>query len=156
MLLDGHILTCLRFDNDSPVFSCDGHYPILAGVDPETADPLYVAVVHQEVDSPWYFTTAKDGASSVEYTNEVGERLESSNFFVLALRHDPIDLPPQDIRHRAGAKDPTGPVYWVEFWPTKDVHYFDDERLRDDRLLKSFLEDLRERKMTESILDGFD
>ncbi|KLO16299.1 hypothetical protein SCHPADRAFT_938063 [Schizopora paradoxa] len=155
MLLDGKTLTCLRVDNESPVFGCDGHYPILAGVDPETADPLYVAVVRQEVDSPWYFTTAKDGASAVEYTNEVGEKVKTRSFFVLALRHDPIDLPPQDSRHRVGAKDPTGPVYWMEFWPRKDAHYFYDDRLRDDQLLESLLKDLRERKITESILEGF-
>ncbi|KLO09824.1 hypothetical protein SCHPADRAFT_892829 [Schizopora paradoxa] len=155
MLLDRHVLSCLRVDGQSSVFNCRGHYPILAGFDFETKEPLFVSVVFKENYSPWYFTTVKNGASSVKYTDELGEDYISQHFFVLVLRHDPIDLPPQDIRHRAGAKDPTGPVYWVEFWPKKDAQYFSDERLRDDRLLKLLMNNLRTYKTAENILDGF-
>ncbi|KLO09818.1 hypothetical protein SCHPADRAFT_892822 [Schizopora paradoxa] len=79
--------------------------------DSETEEPLYAAAVHQEINSPWYFTMVKDGASSATYTDEVGEEHVTQEFFVLALRHDPIDLPLQDVQRRAGAKDPTGPVF---------------------------------------------
>ncbi|KLO09820.1 hypothetical protein SCHPADRAFT_943348 [Schizopora paradoxa] len=151
MQLDGKILTCL-WVAESSVFNCTGHYPILAGVDFETNEPLFVAVVYRRVNSPWYFTTVKDGASSVTFMDEIGVKCRSRKFFVLCLRHDPIDLPPQDIQHREGAKDPTGPVYWVEFWPKKDAHYFYDERLRDDRLLESFL---NEQRIMGTILGGF-
>ncbi|KLO09822.1 hypothetical protein SCHPADRAFT_1000011 [Schizopora paradoxa] len=161
MPLDGKVLTCLRVDNESPVFNCTGHYPILAGIDFETEEPLYVAVVYREFHSPWYFTTIKDGAPSVSYTDEVGEEHITKEFFVLALRHDPVDLPPpQDVHYRTGAKDPTGPVYWVESWPRKDSHYTNDERLRDDRILEEFLEGLRQQNAEEcklrEVLSGFD
>ncbi len=37
--------------------------------------------------------------------------------------------------------DPTGPVFWLRFWPEKDPEYFEDARLVDDHLLESFLDD---------------
>ncbi|KLO09826.1 hypothetical protein SCHPADRAFT_892831 [Schizopora paradoxa] len=158
MLLDEYALTLLHVntDNDDKSFDCTGHYPILAGTDYVTGEPLYVAFVRLDFNSPWYFTTVKDGASSAKYMNEIGEEQISQDFFVLALRHDPVDRPPQDVHDRTGTKDPTGPVYWVEFWPKKDAHYVNDERLRDGRHLESFLDDLHERKIMEGILEGFD
>ncbi|KLO09816.1 hypothetical protein SCHPADRAFT_943346 [Schizopora paradoxa] len=156
MPLDGQILTCLRVDQESPAFDCTGHYPILAGVDFETGEELYIAAVRREVDSVWYFSTIKDGASSVTYTDEIGKEHIARSFFVLALRHDPIDLPLQDVRRRTGAKDPTGPVYWVEIWPREDTQYSSGARLREDRLLESLLSDLYEWKIKKSIIDGLD
>ncbi|KLO09813.1 hypothetical protein SCHPADRAFT_943344 [Schizopora paradoxa] len=154
MLLDGQILTCLRVDRELPKFFCTGHYPILAGVDFKTGKELYIAAVRREVDSAWYFSTISNGASSVTYTDEVGEEHMARTFFVLALRHDPTDLPPQDVRRRVGAKDPTGPIFWAEFWPLKDTNCFYDDRSRDDRLLESFLNDMHQRNIRENIFKG--
>lgn len=63
----------------------------------------------------------------------------TDEFFVLALRHDP---PPRPSYPR-GALDPTGPVFWLRFWPVKDPDYYEDEggRLRDDRHLEAFLDE---------------
>ncbi|KLO08604.1 hypothetical protein SCHPADRAFT_931694 [Schizopora paradoxa] len=161
MFLDGHLLTLLHIHDKTPFFDCTGHYPILAGYEMGTRDPFYIAVARLKPDSPWYFTTIKDGASSVKYTDEDGEEHIKSDFFVLALRHDPTDIPPPPYSHlRKGAKDPTGPVYWLKYWPHKDSQYADREVPSDDRLLEPFLNALRERKRTEQslveLLSGFD
>ncbi|KLO08595.1 hypothetical protein SCHPADRAFT_944312 [Schizopora paradoxa] len=160
MLLDGHVLSLLHVVAETLFFDCKGHYPILAGYEMGTREPLYVAVVRLRSDSPWHFTTVKDGATSVKYTDEVGEEHIELDFFVLALRHDPTDIPPPKYSHlRTKAKDPTGPVYWLKFWPRKDPQYTDREVPSDDRLLEPYLDALRERKRTEQnmmeLLSGF-
>ncbi|KLO08257.1 hypothetical protein SCHPADRAFT_1001082 [Schizopora paradoxa] len=143
MLLDGHTLICLHFRGKELPFDCTGHYPILAGYTP-FGHPLYVAVLR--VDNFWFFTTVRDHASYVVYNNEFGDSVTTSDFSVLALRHSPSDfVSPSDPRRgqaRAGARDPTGPVYWLRFWPRKDSEYFKDKRLADDVLLKTFLDGL--------------
>jgi len=42
--------------------------------------------------------------------------------------------------------DPTGPLFWLKFWPEKDLDYSKDTRLADDRILESFLDDLSSRR----------
>ncbi|KLO09811.1 hypothetical protein SCHPADRAFT_943343 [Schizopora paradoxa] len=125
MLLNGRTVTFLHVDGKSRLFDCTGHFPILVGYDTASGQPLYVAVLRANPDAPWYFTTVEDGASSVTYTDEVGEVHHHvvQDFFVLALRYDPVDLPSIDSYYRRGAKDPTGPVYWLEFFPQKDERY---------------------------------
>ncbi|KLO12148.1 hypothetical protein SCHPADRAFT_998369 [Schizopora paradoxa] len=161
MLLDGHVLTLLYIDSETHSFDCTGHYPILAGYEMGTREPLYIAVARRKIGSPWYFTTVKDGVSLVEYTDEVGEEHVELDFFVLALRHDPTDIQPPPYSHlRKGAKDPTGPVYWLKYWPHKDFQHTHREVPNDDRILEPFLNALRERKRTEQslveLLSGFD
>ncbi len=52
--------------------------------------------------------------------------------------------------------DPTGPVFWLRFWPEKDPEYFEDAHLIDDRLLGSFLDEfIAQRDLERSILSGF-
>jgi len=164
MRLDGHTVVCLRVTNlNVPTldlegiskFDCTGHYPILAGYDP-TDEPLYVAAVRLEF--LWHFTTVKDGASIVYYSDEVGETHTTNEFFVLALRHDPSDLPAPYSRARKGAMDPTGPVFWLRFWPEKDPEYYEDARLVDDGLLESFLDEFAADYVSvdRHILRGFD
>lgn len=161
MLLDGHILTPLNMDSEVPFFDSTGHYPILAGYKTGTMKPLYIAAVRHQQHSPWHFTLVKDGASSVKYTDEAGEKHEKSNFFVLALRHDPVDIPPPLYSNlRKGVEDPTGPVYWLNFWPRKSRLYLEGKAPRDDILLERFLDALQERRRKErnvmDLLSGFD
>lgn len=185
MLLDGHTLVCLHIDSQKlkvgsqgsrvsrlrpgvsfseQVFPYDGqgfpfdgtgHFPILAGYD-DTGEPLYVAAVCLEF--LWYFTTVKDGQSTAVYSDEVGKTHIANEFFVLALRHNPSDLPPPYPRARKGAMDPTGPVFWLKFWPEKDPEYYKDARLVDDGPLKSFLDEFAADYVSvdRHILRGFD
>ncbi|KLO08607.1 hypothetical protein SCHPADRAFT_893760 [Schizopora paradoxa] len=159
MFLNEHALVYLQIHGGTMSFNCTGHYPILAGYEEGTGEALYIAFARQNPHSPWYFTTVKDGASSATYTDENGEEKTALVFFVLALRHDPADLSPSYLPHRRGAKDPTGTVYWVEFWPRTDHYYFHNITLNDDRLLMVFLEENRRRKEEEcrvfDVLDGF-
>jgi len=140
-------------DSQEYHFKGTGHYPILAGYDSD-GEPLYVAAVR--LDHLWHFTTVKDSASTAVYTDEVGETHTANDFFVLALRHDPSDLPPPYPRVRKRAMDPTGPVFWLRFWPEKDPEYYEDTRLTDDRLLESFLNEFAAQRNSERcIMSGF-
>ncbi|KLO10264.1 hypothetical protein SCHPADRAFT_907014, partial [Schizopora paradoxa] len=136
MLLDGYSLVCLRVDRDTGPFDVSGHYPILAGYG-WRGKPLYVAAVRS--DFSWYLTCVPDGASAVTYLDEIGEPHTVNEFFVLALRQDPVDCVPPYPPTRQGAMDPTGPLSWLRFWPSKDPEYYEDVRLTDDRILESFL-----------------
>ncbi len=156
MLLDGHTMVCLNVDGRvfRNQFNCTGHYPILAGYD-AAGESLYVAAVRAKL--LWHFTTVKDGARSAVYADEVGETHTADEFFVLALRHNPSDFPPPYPHARKGAMDPTGPAFWLRFWPEKDPEYFEDARLVDDRLLESFLDEFAASNVSErSIMSGFD
>lgn len=137
---------CLRVYGRNTCFHSTGHYPILAGCRyfPTLRRALlYVAAVRS--GDIWYFTHVQEGASSATYTDEVGDVQTTHDFFVLALRHNPSDMTPPYPRTRRGAMDPTGPVFWMKFWPERDPDYFEDSRLTDDRYLESFLDGLRDR-----------
>ncbi|KLO06379.1 hypothetical protein SCHPADRAFT_895489 [Schizopora paradoxa] len=159
MLVDKHSLVFLRvnkwFTGINKCFGATGHFPLLAGYDNQTCRELYVALVHfpeEEVD-PWYFTFVEDGASFATYTDEVGQERTTDEFFVLALRHDPSDLPPPYPQACKGAMDPTGPLHWLSFWPKKDPEYFEDKRLKKaDETLESMLVGIKEEKF---LLNGF-
>ena len=141
MLLDGHTLVCLRVDQESGPFDISGHYPILAGYD-RTGNPLYVAAVR--IDLSWYFDCVSNNANAMVYMDKVGERHIAKEFFVLALRHDPIDYFPPDFQReqsRSKGKDPTGPVCWRSFWPFTDVAYDGKQYISDDRHLEAFLDE---------------
>ncbi|KLO08733.1 hypothetical protein SCHPADRAFT_1000735 [Schizopora paradoxa] len=157
MFLNASILTYLQIHGGKMPFDCKGHYPILAGYEEGSDEPLYVAFIRQKPDLPWYFTTVKNGASSATYTNELGEEHVATEFFVLVLRHDPTDLPSSILPHSTGVKDPTGPVHWVEFWPKTEHYRFHNATLKDDRLLLAFIEEIRLRRDEEnrviSVLD---
>ncbi len=151
MLLDAHSLVCLHVNAQESCFDSTGHYPILAGYDPSTGEQCFVAAIRR--DLLWHFTTVKDGTSTAVYSDEVGETYTAYNFFVLALRHNPSDLPAPYPRARKGAMDPTGPVFWLRSWPEKDPEYFEEARLTDDHLLESFLDEFAAER---NILSGFD
>jgi len=124
MVIDGNAVLWLRFDSISP-FDATCHYPILAGYDRDEhsgESALYVAAVKDEFG--YHFTSVQDGARMVRYTDENGDMRGADVFFVLALRHDPgYDLSPPYPRIPRGAIDPTGPLYWLKFWPQKDTDY---------------------------------
>lgn len=146
LLLDGQTLVCLRVYGQNICFHRAGHYPILAGyrfVFYRRRVPLYVAVVRS--GDIWYFTCVEEGACQVTYTDEVGDVQTTHDFFVLALRHNPSDTTPPYPCTRRGAMDPTGPIFWLRFWPERDPDYYEDSRLTDDLHLESFLDGLRDR-----------
>ncbi len=105
----------------------------------ERGEALYVAAAR--VDDIYYFTSVEDGASIVTYTDEVGDRHKMSNFLVLALRRDPSDITPPYPCIPGGAMDPTGPLYWLKFWPEKDPDYIaaSESAREDDNHLQSLL-----------------
>ncbi|KLO09051.1 hypothetical protein SCHPADRAFT_1000526 [Schizopora paradoxa] len=138
MVVDDKGIICLRVDGAKFHFDETGHFPILAGYG-AFGEPLYIASVR--VGDIWHFTTVTNDAAEATYIDEVGDVHTVQTFFVLALRHDPTDLRPPHPRKRPGAMDPTGPFFWLKFWPKKDPDYFEDERLRDDRLLEPILDE---------------
>lgn len=178
MLLDGKSLIYLRVHGSKFRFNVTGHYPILAGYN-AIGEPLYLASVR--LGDVWHFTTVTNGASEATVLDELGKERTTQTFFVLALRHDPSDHQQPYPLVRKRAMDPTGPLYWLKFWPEKDPDYkkeiifrydgpresyffsnkkHSNEALRQfasDRRLVSFIRDLFRRNELEcSILSGFE
>ncbi|KLO08855.1 hypothetical protein SCHPADRAFT_981278 [Schizopora paradoxa] len=98
-------------------FDATGHFPILMGFD-ESNRALYFANVDD------FEACVVEGSTSAVFTNNksVKETKTCLEFNVRALRFDPSDAnntvsSRRDIR---GAMDPTGPLHWRRFWPTKD------------------------------------
>lgn len=139
MLLNGHMVTCLSVDGREAKFDSKGHYPILAGYD-KNGTSLFVAAIRLEL--LWYFTCVKDGASAATFADEIGEIHSTHKSFVLALRYDPTSFMSPYPRAHEGAMHPTGPLFWLKFWPERDPDYFEDDRLADDLILESFLTEL--------------
>ncbi|KLO16301.1 hypothetical protein SCHPADRAFT_901686 [Schizopora paradoxa] len=62
--------------------------------------------------------------------------METDDFQILVLRHDPVDFPRYRsyvhkhniLRPREGAMDPTGPVYWLRYFPDTDPDIVEDAR----------------------------
>lgn len=157
MFVDKYSLVFVRVYHGLSM-SVTGHFPILAGYDDKTQRALYVALqvipFPEREEVPWYFTYAQDGSSFTKYIDEVGEEQSTREIFVLALRHDPIDIVPPYPQAHEGAMDPTGPLHWLSFWPKKDPEYFEDERLRKaDEALESILVEIEEENV---FLSGFD
>lgn len=136
MVIDGNTVLWLWVDSKrAGPFDVTGHRPILAGYHWEDGTALYVAAVKTEIG--YHFTFVQDGASSVTYADEIGDRHEADEFFVLALRHDPTELPPPYPSIPVGAMDQTGPLYWIKFSPNKDPEYraaSASARMDDDHL----------------------
>ncbi len=109
-------------------FDVTGHHPVLAGLDP-TGEPLYIAINDHPGHHFHIFTCIKDGASHAAFINEDGEMEIIHHFHILVLRHDPIDSSP--ISTPEGAMDPTGPVFWLNYWPKKDPSLPHDLKLTE-------------------------
>lgn len=128
LVLSGDVVLWLHIGYES-YFRSEGHYPVLAS-HRKRPQPLYVAAV--KVQHIYYFTCVVDGASSVVYTDEIGDEHVAEEFFVLAQR-------------RSDAFD----AIWRTFWPRsqRDSDYYpvsgsakqDDDHL--ESLLKSFSRD---------------
>ncbi len=99
-------------------FHVTGHYPVLAGYDPSTGEALYVAVQGNYHNKLPIFTCVKDGASKAIFIHKNGKAETVNEFRVLVLRHDPVDSKPTGIPD--SAMDPTGPVFWLDYWPKRD------------------------------------
>lgn len=118
-------------DNDKP-FSALGHFPIVACVD-IVGNPSYLARVNINLQgTPQYcVTTIREGDSTVTYRDELGSSQVTDYFQVLVLRHDPIDfsrdrLENNALRPRRRALDPTGPAYWLRYFPERDPEVMED------------------------------
>ncbi|KLO12133.1 hypothetical protein SCHPADRAFT_998361 [Schizopora paradoxa] len=127
-LLRDDIIKLLPVNEKAP-FDATGHFPITAFLDDSNA-PLYVSIVTKD-DGTEIFATVKDGDPYAAYHDERGEVQRHLIFRVLVLRHDPVDFPHKEIEKdcfipRTGALDPTGPVYWLQYFPKKDMEFFED------------------------------
>lgn len=116
------------------ILDVTGHYPVLAGFDP-TGEPLYIALK----DRHFYgiLTCVKNGSSHATFVIDhvSGETVTVDRFYVLVLRHDPVDSKPTAVPD--GAMDPTGPVFWLNYWPERDPSLPDDPSFMElDRRLK--------------------
>lgn len=120
MVIHGNMVLWLCVEGLICPFDITDHYPILAGRD-QHGNALFVAAV--KLEFIYHFTCIEDGARIARYTDEIGDTHESDKFFVLALRHDPSDLTPPYPLIPGGAMDQTGPLYWLKFWPEKDLDY---------------------------------
>jgi len=134
--VNGHAVTCLSVDGLEARFDSTGHFPILAGYD-TYGQQLYVAAIRRGL--LWHFTRIKEGVSTATYADEIGKTQTTPKFFVLALRYDPCSFMSPYPRAHKGAMDPTGPLFWLKFWPEKEPDYYDDDRLADDRILETLL-----------------
>lgn len=132
----GFVIPVRRSHANAP-FSATGHFPILA-FQKESEEPSYLATARDTVttkSSRKYITTVKEGDSVVMYYDRNGEAKFTDDFQVLALRYDPMDFPVdsmvylwRDLRSRAGSLDPTGPVYWLQYYPEMDPEFFEDAK----------------------------
>lgn len=130
----GFVILLRRSDVKVP-FSATGHFPIMA-FQKEFEQPSYLAIARDEMKtSRKYITTVKEGDSVATYYNRNGEVKLTDDFQVLALRYDPIDFPADPmfyqwrvLRPRAGSLDPTGPVYWLQYYPEMDPEFFEDAK----------------------------
>ncbi|KLO07297.1 hypothetical protein SCHPADRAFT_1001765, partial [Schizopora paradoxa] len=104
------------FGDRSP-FDIKGHYPVLAGyTSGENPKELFAAMVYSQRQLlSVYYAYVEDGATAAEYFEEDGNKRESNTFYVLVLRHDPLNV---EIPYDAEPKNyasvrRTGPAYWT-------------------------------------------
>lgn len=120
MVLETNAVLWISVDGSQSPFDSTGHYPILAGNN-ELGRALFICAVR--VEQCYHFTCLEDGASSVRYTDEIGDTHITEKFLVLALRYDPSDRTPPYPQRHSRAMDPTGPLHWLRFWPETDPDY---------------------------------
>lgn len=102
-----------KVDGDQQPLDVTGHFPILAGFD-AFGKEIYVA------QAGFLWTYVSDGARNVSIADRDGKVKLFSQFELLVLRHDPLDIVFNDIP--AGAKYQTGPVYWLhDERPNEDI-----------------------------------
>ncbi|KLO18438.1 hypothetical protein SCHPADRAFT_118115 [Schizopora paradoxa] len=104
----------------------------------------YVAAV--KIGPKYHFTCVQDGASSVKYSDELGDEYESHEFLVLAernLQNNRDDVPDVIIAR------------WRRFWPVKDPEYLaaSESAKVDDAHLESLLNGFL-RENIEEVWDG--
>lgn len=106
MLVPPTLLVPINTSRDSSV-NFDGHYPLLGGED-TAGSPLYMSNL-QNIS-----LIRKNGEGVRRHTRP------------LVLKHNPSDgLPPYPNIPR-GAMDQTGPLYWLQVWPTSDPELLED------------------------------
>ncbi|KLO12126.1 hypothetical protein SCHPADRAFT_891020 [Schizopora paradoxa] len=156
------VTTVMHTELESP-FNSTSHSRILAFYD-NSGMPFYLASVRNPNAAwgmPYFFTSVKDGDTVATWYDEHGRANTTSNFMVLVLRHDPIDFPTghnynpwRNLRPRAGSLDPTGPIYWLQYFPKKEEDFFEDidqEILCDiDLLISSQVGGITPKKETQT------
>jgi len=105
MLILNNTVMCIRVEAGKAL-DVTGHYPVLAGYD-STGEPLYIAAKYDLKQSGCVFTYVNNGASHATFMNKNGDAETVNYFYVLVLRHDPVDSKPTGVPE--GAMDPTGP-----------------------------------------------
>ncbi|KLO18486.1 hypothetical protein SCHPADRAFT_936160 [Schizopora paradoxa] len=102
---------------DQP-FDPNGHYPLLAGKDASSGEPLFVADYHR--NPHYFFAAVAAGQTLVENEEPDGNIYTTTHICVLCLRHDPSDVRAPFPSIPKDAMDATGPLHWLAFWPEKD------------------------------------
>ncbi|KLO18451.1 hypothetical protein SCHPADRAFT_886162 [Schizopora paradoxa] len=115
-----------------------GHFSILAYTK-DSGDQFYVARCKHFRS----LSCVAEGESSICVEGPEGESVDEVTFSVLVLRHDPSETFPPYPRRPKGAKDATGPLYWLRFWPDKDIdfpaeHYNTEELICLEAFLNTF------------------
>lgn len=115
-----HPATGVSFGDGKNATSYDamGHFPILAG-ESQSGVPLFVA--RSKITR--CLSCVAEGESTIRVTGRKNDFFDEDKFSVLGLRHDPCDMYPPYPHRPEGAKDPTGPLYWLKFWPDKDEDF---------------------------------
>ncbi|KLO04661.1 hypothetical protein SCHPADRAFT_896860 [Schizopora paradoxa] len=122
------------YKQESP-FNSTSHYLILAFYD-DSGVPFYLAAIHKPIypfSMRYFFTSVKDGDTVATWYDEHGRANTTNDFMILVLRHDPVDFPIgrndypwKHYRPRTGALDPTGPIYWLQYFPETAPDFFED------------------------------
>ncbi|KLO08601.1 hypothetical protein SCHPADRAFT_893754 [Schizopora paradoxa] len=123
----------LKHTKPKTPLSLTGHFPIMA-FQRESEEPSYLAIIYNRRTSfPKYIATVKEGNSAAIYHDEDGKLQATHIFEVLVLRHEPVDLHTHsrasqwiEFQPCAGSLDPTGTVFWLQYFPKKDPDFFED------------------------------
>lgn len=103
-------------------FSADGHFPILAGHNSHGQNAYIACIVHNPDARPnkahfqsyFYTATVTEGDAFARFWHE-GSPWSHDTYYVLALRHDPLDiLPGSFVTSQCDVHDQTGPFYWTK------------------------------------------
>ncbi|KLO08597.1 hypothetical protein SCHPADRAFT_1000827 [Schizopora paradoxa] len=138
-------------------FNATGHFPIIAFRERSTDSPFYLALVTTQNDGIWIYAAVREGDSFATYLDFHGKVQVTNNFRVLVLRSDPVDFPYtwdwDKFRHREGALDPTGPVYWLQYFPERDPDMFENVEGNMPREMKEMFTSLNGRNEANSMSD---
>ncbi|KLO11883.1 hypothetical protein SCHPADRAFT_891252 [Schizopora paradoxa] len=124
MTIDLDRVSFIEVDVEHKPLDLSGHFPVFAEhVGP--GEEKYVALVSdrvsQDVDSSGLpsiiehniFIAIENGARIAKFNSCCGQTKTTTTFYMMVLRHDPMDALPPYPSIPKDAADPTGPLYWM-------------------------------------------